>query len=89
MLSTLKIRSFSMFDWLPNKIIGTHNVIQLNHTANMPGAIMIWNKKKNVTLIIDDGREVGKSCAFDHTLLFPPLDLRVTFAIQAVPWSLK
>lgn len=77
------------FDCLPNKTIGTYKVIELNHTANPPGAIMIWHKKKNITLVTDNGREDGKSCSLDHTLFFFLLDLRVTFAIQAMPWSLK
>lgn len=65
-----------------------YKVIQLNHTADLPGAITIWHKK-NVTLVVDNGKEDKKSCSLDHTLFFLPLDLRVTFAIQAMPWSLK
>lgn len=76
------------FNCLTNKIIGTYKVIQLNHTADLPGAITIWHKK-NVTLVVDNGKEDKKSYSLDHTLFFLPLDLRVTFAIQAMPWSLK
>lgn len=78
-----------MFDCLPNKIIGIYKVIQLNHIANLPGTTVIWHKK-NITLATDNGREDGKSCSLDHTLLFfLLLYLRVTFAIQATTWSLK
>lgn len=63
--------------------------MQINHTANLTGALMTWHKKKNVTLVTDNGREDGKSCSLDHTLFFLLLDLRVTFAIQAMPMVIK
>lgn len=45
----------------------TYKVLQINHTTNLPGAIMIWHTKKNVTLVEDNSREDGKSCSLDHT----------------------
>lgn len=54
------------FGCLTDKIMDTYKVLQINHTTDLPGAIMIWHKKKNVTLAEDNGRE-RKSCSLDHT----------------------